>query len=165
MNKITPILHNIRSLHNVGAILRTCDGLGISEVWASGITPYPKLPDDKRLPHVSKRATEQISKTALGAEKNIKIKHFSDVTKMLEEVNKLKMTLVGVEQAINSTDLADFKTTGNIGLVFGNEVEGLDKELLEVCEQLVEIPMLGSKESFNVSVVAGMVLYTLTRKS
>lgn len=161
MNKIIPILHNIRSLHNVGSILRTCDGLGINEVWVSGYTPHPLVANDQRLPHVSKRATKQIAKTALGAERNVKVLHFAELRPLFDHANDHKVSLVAVEQARGSTTLTDFKFTSSIGLVFGNEINGLDSEILEFCHKIVELPMKGKKESFNVSVTAGIVLYTV----
>lgn len=160
MNKIVPILHNVRSLHNVGSVLRTCDGLGIRELWVSGYTPYPETENDQRLPHISKRATKQITKTALGAEQNIKILHFDTFKTLAKHSNSQKFSLVAVEQANGSIGLDQFEPSTNTGLVFGNEVDGLEPNVLELCQQIVELPMKGKKESFNVSVAAGIVLYT-----
>lgn len=162
MNKIIPILHNIRSLHNVGSILRTSDGLGLNEVWVSGYTPYPLIDKDPRLPHVSKRATDQIAKAALGAERSIKILHFDTLNSLVDHAENIGVKVVAVEQAKSSTSLADFRASNNVGLVFGNEVDGLDAQALSLCQQIVELPMKGKKESFNVSVTAGIVLYTVT---
>ncbi len=159
---IIPILHNIRSAHNVGSILRTCDGLGIDEVWTSGYTPYPATDSDERLPHVSKRATNQIAKTALGAQETVGIVHFDSVESLVSHAESLEIELVAIEQAKGSTALDKFKPLGSVGLIFGNEVDGLELDILEICNQIVEIPMKGTKESFNVSVVAGIVLYTVT---
>ncbi len=158
---IVPILHNIRSLHNVGSILRTCDGLGINEVWVSGYTPYPEIENDERLPHVSKRATLQIAKTALGAQETVTVLHFSEIKELIQHAKNSKILLVAVEQTNDSTLLENFTFKEDIGLVFGNEAEGLDHAMLNACVNSVEIPMKGSKESFNVSVCVGMVLYTV----
>jgi len=160
MIKIVPILHNVRSLHNVGSVLRTCDGLGIKELWVSGYTPYPASENDQRLPHISRRATKQIAKTALGAERNIQVLHFDTFKALVEHARSQNFSLVAVEQASGSIGLDEFEPSGNAGMVFGNEVDGLEPDILGLCEQIVEIPMKGKKESFNVSVSAGIVLYT-----
>ncbi len=165
MIKIIPILHNIRSLHNVGAILRTAEGLGLKEVWICGYTPYPKHDDDQRLPHVQERATKQIAKTALGAEKNIKITVFSDIEHLIDEVKKQKLKLIAVEQDTESIILDQLTIKHSTGVIFGNETEGIDKAMLDHCDQIVEIPMRGKKESFNVSATAAMVLYTVSSQT
>lgn len=165
MLKIIPILHNIRSLHNVGAILRTAEGLGLKEVWISGYTPYPALKDDLRLPHVRERATKQIAKTALGAEKDVKITVFSDIENLLDEAKKQKLKLIAVEQDTESINLDQLTIKRSTGVIFGNETEGIDKAILDRCNQIIEIPMRGKKESFNVSATAAMVLYTVSSQT
>lgn len=164
MIEIIPILHNIRSLHNVGAILRTAEGLGLKEVWVSGYTPYPACENDQRLPHVQERATKQIAKTALGAEENIQISVFSSTKALIDEAKKRNLELMAVEQSPKSSTLDELTIKSPTGVIFGNETEGIDKELLDDCDVIVEIPMRGKKESFNVSATAAMVLYTVTRR-
>lgn len=158
--KIVPILHNIRSLHNVGAIIRTAEGLGVSEIWLSGYTPYPEISDDTRLPHVRARANNQIAKTALGAEKYITFKVFEETSSLLKAVKESKIHLIAIEQSKNSRTLSELKVNKPMGIIFGNETKGIEEELLQQCEEIFEIPMKGKKESFNVSATAAMVLYT-----
>lgn len=164
MNRVVPILHNVRSLHNVGAILRTAEGLGAKEVWVSGYTPYPQTEDDERLPHVSKRATEQIAKTSLGAEKHVSIKRFETVEGLIKAAKTESLELIAIEQSPGSVDIKEFDHATDAGLIFGNEVEGLDQDLLEKCDHIIAIPMRGKKESFNVSATAAIVLYTVINK-
>ena len=157
--EIILVLDNIRSLHNVGSILRTAEGFGVRKVIAVGITPYTTQKSDKRLPHVAKRAQSQIAKTALGAERSVEMS-----TTELEELPKLVegYELVALEQSSSSINIRQYNQSGPIALVLGNEPNGVSNELLEHCETHLEIPMHGSKESFNVSVATGIALYALT---
>lgn len=161
MNKIIPILHDIRSLHNVGSILRTVDGLGLKEIWVSGYTPYPKLENDERLPHVYARATTEIAKTALGAEKNIAIRHFGTIDEALQRAHDLKLRVLALEQSDKSKDLATYRLKNDCVLVLGNEVDGIENTALEKIDTILEIPMHGKKESFNVSVASAIALFSL----
>lgn len=160
MPKITLLLHNIRSTHNVGSIFRTAEGLGVNEIILSGYTPYPVHVDDDRLPHIAEKITKQIHKTALGAEKLLPFRRYENIEDFLV-INKLP--LIALEQAENSTKLSDYERKGAFILVLGEEVEGISTALLSKCETILEIPMQGQKESFNVSVAAGIALYALTR--
>lgn len=159
---ITLLVHNIRSTHNVGSILRTADGFGVSSVVCSGYTPYPRLPGDDRLPHVVDKLTRQIHKTALGAESTVPIEYLADVRTWLEE-NRLGtgIPVYALEQATGSRSLRDFHPESDFALLLGEEVHGIAPDLLEWCDEILEIPMSGHKESFNVSVAAGIALYAL----
>ncbi|MBM3209869.1 RNA methyltransferase [Candidatus Saccharibacteria bacterium] len=160
MPNITVIAHNIRSTHNIGSIIRTCEGFGVSELICSGYTPYPLLAaGDKRLPHIANKLTLQIHKTALGAEKLITISHYES----LEEwrLAHPSTQLIGLELNENSVPLSNLKPSSTVALLLGEEVNGISAEHLELCDTLVEIPMKGQKESFNVSVAAGIALYKL----
>lgn len=159
MPKITVLLHNIRSTHNVGAIFRTAEGLGIERLVLTGYTPYPNFAADKRLPHLADKITKQISKTALGAESSVPFEYHDN---LLTWLSGNTLPLVALEQADTSINLADFSPPSEFVLVLGEEVEGIPQELLTRCDHIIEIPMKGKKESFNVSVAAGMALYTLT---
>lgn len=160
MREITVIAHNIRSTHNVGAIFRSSEGFGVSKIILSGYTPYPLIPGDARLPHISRKLTEQIHKTALGAELIVPFAYQeSPDFSMLRNDG---FTIVGLEQDARSIMLPEYKAPEKIALLLGEEVEGIDKELRDRCDELVEIPMRGKKESFNVSVAAGIALYALT---
>jgi 23S rRNA (guanosine2251-2'-O)-methyltransferase len=158
--EIIVIAHNIRSTHNVGAIFRTSDGFGVKKVILSGYTPYPRLPRDVRLPHISEKLTSQIHKTALGAEEIVPFEH-QDAPD-LDTLRAEGYTVVGLEQDKRSIMLQDYKPPQKIALLLGEEVEGITDDLRSKCGDLVEIPMQGQKESFNVSVAAGIALYALS---
>lgn len=160
--KVTLILNNIRSTHNVGAIFRTAEGFGVKKIVLSGYTPAPRFVGDTRLPHIAEKLDTQIHKTALGAEKLVGFEHVEDFADWLK---KNKLPLVALEQAENSVNLRDFTPPENFALLLGEEVHGIAPEILARCDQILEIPMTGQKESFNVSVAAGIALYALTTNS
>lgn len=160
MHKIVVIAHDIRSTHNVGSLLRTAEGLGISHVYLTGYTPYPSLANDIRLPHITQKLSNQIHKTALGAEHLIAWSHAS----IHETIGTLKddgFTIIALEQTRNSIPLADYQPPQKVALVLGREVEGIAPEILDMTDTTVEIPMNGKKESFNVSIAAAICLYAL----
>jgi len=160
MSEIIVIAHNIRSTHNVGSIFRTCEGFGVSKIILSGYSPYPKLAVDSRLPHLSEKLTNQIHKTALGAETMVPFEHqeYLDLASLKESGYKI----IGLEQDNRSTPLQDYITPNKIVLLLGEEVHGITDNLRNQCDDLIEIPMVGLKESFNVSVAAGIALFALT---
>lgn len=160
MPEIIVIAHNIRSTHNVGAIFRTAEGFGIKKIILSGYTPYPRLADDTRLPHISEKLTAQIHKTALGAEAIVPFEY--QEAPQLNEFLTNGYHIVGLEQDERSIPLISYKAPEKIALLLGEEVHGIPKELLNSCQTIVEIPMVGQKESFNVSVAAGIALYQLS---
>lgn len=144
------ILHNIRSKYNVGAIFRTADAARVSKVFLTGYTPAPK---DR-----FGRVDAEIQKTSLGAAAVITSEQSADV---IEVVNRLKadgVEIVAVEIAPHSISLYDYEPKKEVAYIFGNEVEGVSRELLELADVVLEIPMGGLKESLNVSVTAGVVL-------
>ena len=160
MNEIIVIAHNIRSAHNIGSIIRTCEGFGVKKIIISGYSPYPKLKNDTRLPHISEKLTKQISKASLGAENMIDIEF-----QKLPNFKRLKgegYTIVGLEQDEKSQPINQFKPDTNTVLVLGEEVHGIEKDIIKNCDFLIEIPMKGKKESFNVSVATGIALYQMT---
>jgi tRNA G18 (ribose-2'-O)-methylase SpoU len=159
MRNIILIAHNLRSCHNVGSLLRTAEGLGLTEVILSGYTPFPRLADDPRLPHLVVKIDKQISKTALGAENSQKWRHVEDITQVFAELHAAGFTLAAIEQSSESTKLPDFAPPKNIALLVGREVEGVEPEILAEMDQILEIPMFGHKESFNVVQAAAMSLY------
>ena len=162
--ELVVIVHNIRSTHNVGAILRTCDGFGVSKVYFGGYTPYPSQISDTRLPHIHQKLTKQIHKTALGAELTVPNSRYEDIVELIKRLKADGFQIVALEQAKNSVSLPDFKPKPKVALLLGEEVEGITKDLLKMCNAVIEIPMHGSKESFNVSVAAGIALYQLMLK-
>lgn len=159
MPEVIVIAHNIRSTHNVGAIFRTCEGFGIKRLILSGYTPYPRLPEDSRLPHIAKKLTAQIHKTALGAEILVPFEHHETLD--LDRIKAQGYRIVGLEQDEHSVPLSVYRHPQKIALLLGEEVDGIASDLRAQCEDLVEIPMKGQKESFNVSVATGIALYAL----
>lgn len=160
MPEIIVIAHNIRSTHNVGAIFRTAEGFGVAKIILSGYTPYPHITDDTRLPHIAEKLTAQIHKTALGAEAMVPFIY--QETPNLQQLKDAGFTIVGLEQDARSVMLPSYDTPQKVALLLGEEVEGITKELRSECDVLIEIPMHGRKESFNVSVAAGIALYALS---
>jgi len=159
MRDIVVIAHNIRSTHNVGSIFRTSEGFGVQRIILSGYTPYPLLPSDTRLPHIAHKLTAQIHKTALGAETMVPFSYQEQPD--LAELKAAGYTIVGLEQDNRAVMLPDYTPPAKIALLLGEEVEGLTAELRAACDDLIEIPMTGQKESFNVSVATGIALYGL----
>lgn len=159
MSEITLLLHNIRSTHNVGSIFRTADGFSVKRIVLTGYTPYPLLPNDTRLPHLSAKTSKQIEKTALGATASVPFEYHDDLLTWLESNT---LPLVALEQSSRSVPIDTYTPPENVVLVLGEEVEGIPSELLDQCGDIIEIPMHGQKESFNVSVAAGIALYALT---
>jgi 23S rRNA (guanosine2251-2'-O)-methyltransferase len=159
MRDIILIAHNVRSAHNVGSLLRTCEGLGIHRVYLTGYTPYPHTNSDARLPHLSQKIDKQISKTALGAEREDIWQQSPAIEPVLENLRKDGYRIVALEQISTSQALPDFKPPQKLVLLVGREVEGLEESILALCDEALEIPMFGQKESFNVVQAAAMALY------
>lgn len=160
---VVVIAHNIRSTHNVGSFFRTCDGFGVSALYLTGYTPYPQLSYDTRLPHISAKLTTQIHKTALGAEAIVPFKYAEDPQTVLAALKSEGYTLLALEQASDSIPLPSYvQVPDKCAILLGEEVHGITPELLKLTDHTLEIPMYGTKESFNVSVSLGVVLYQLT---
>ncbi len=157
--KILLIVDNIRSAHNVGALLRTADGIGVNDVVLCGITPYPAMEDDTRLPHIAKKVHHRIQKTSLGAEQSQPWKYSPQTTQAIHEASTEGYAVVALEQNQNSIPLTKYACNEKIAIVIGNEVDGVSPEVLEACDSIIEIPMLGKKESFNVVEAATMALF------
>lgn len=158
------VLHNIRSTYNVGAILRTAEGLGVKKIIYSGITPSPLA----GLPHVAAKNARQIAKTALGAEKVLPSELSQDIKKSLNELKKAGWQILGLENNIDTKRLIKLKNAElpsalqtKAVLILGEEVEGISTDLYPLIDWFLEIPMHGQKESFNVSVATGIMLFWL----
>jgi 23S rRNA (guanosine2251-2'-O)-methyltransferase len=160
MPEIIVVAHNIRSTHNVGSLFRTSEGFGVNKIILSGYTPYPRLPRDDRLPHIADKLTAQIHKTALGAEMMVPFEYQPEPD--FDRFKAEGYRLVALEQDPSSQTLQSYQTPDRIVLLLGEEVYGIDPILLAHCDDIIEIPMKGRKESFNVSVAAGIALYALT---
>jgi len=153
ISQICLLLHNIRSAHNVGSIFRTAEATGVSKIYLSGYTPAPM---DR-----FGRMRKDITKVSLGAEKDVEWETVGDIRELIKNFKKVK--IVAVEQDKRSISYKDIKLDNNILLIFGNEVDGIEKEILDLCDQIIEIPMHGKKESLNVSVATGIILYSLLK--
>jgi 23S rRNA (guanosine2251-2'-O)-methyltransferase len=159
MKQLILIAHNLRSAHNVGSLLRSADGLGLDSVILSGYTPYPITSPDDRLPHLARKIDGQISKTALGAEKLITWEHQQHIEPVISRYRSKGFAIYALEQTADATPLATFVAPDKLVLIVGREVEGIEAEILALCDGAVAIPMLGKKESFNVVQAAVMALY------
>ena len=155
------VAHNLRSTHNVGSLLRTAEGLGVNKVYLTGYTPYPVSDNDSRLPHESAKLTKQIQKTALGAEEFVDWDHKNDINAVIEELKDKAYSVVGLEQLPHSVPLSDYNPQDNVAVILGREVEGLEPEVADLCDTIIEIPMRGKKESFNVVQAAAIALYDI----
>ena len=163
---IRVLVHNIRSVENVGAIFRTSEGFGVDKIYLSGCTALAK----EELPHLEMKLRRKLAKTALGAEEMVSFERLGDDFKsirvMISELKREVFVIVGLENNIQkkTVKLPDFRPSENekILLVIGEEVNGICDELMELVDVFVEIPMVGQKESFNVSVATGIALYQLT---
>ncbi|MCA9332558.1 TrmH family RNA methyltransferase [Candidatus Saccharibacteria bacterium] len=160
--QIAVVAHNIRSIHNVGSLMRTIDGLGIQKLYLTGYTPYPQKKDDQRLPHEYIKINKQINKTALGAELNINWSHYDGaIDVLLENLKEKGYQVCALEQSKESIKLTDYVPPEKIVLILGSEIKGIDPAILDISDVVVEIPMLGLKESYNVTLAAAMTLYSL----
>ncbi|MCF6297417.1 MAG: RNA methyltransferase [Flavobacteriaceae bacterium] len=146
------ILDNIRSLNNIGSVFRTSDAFLIEKIYLCGITAKP--------PH------KEIHKTALGATESIEWEYVKDTLKLIERLKNSKVKIISIEQAENSTMLQDFNILENqkYAIVFGNEVKGVQQEVVSASDFCVEIPQYGTKHSLNISVSCGVVLWDLFKK-
>ncbi len=150
--KMVVILDNVRSMHNVGSIFRTSDAFLIEKIWLCGFTPRP--------PH------RDIQKTALGATETVAWEYQQEIIDRLLTLKEEGYTLIAVEQAAGSMELPNWQADKNqkLAIIFGNEVEGVQDKVMDVCDAAIEIPQMGTKHSLNVSVAAGIVLYKLTER-
>ena len=147
------ILHNIRSAQNVGSIFRTADACGISKIFLSGYTPKP----------IDRfgREVRAINKTALGAEKDIEWEYFNTPNSIFKKIKKEGVEIIAIELDKKSVDYKKIKINKDTAFIFGNEVRGISKSLLNQCDKIAEISMQGKKESLNVAVTAGVVLFRI----
>lgn len=165
MTQLVLILDNLRSSANVGSILRTADSAGVSKVICCGSTPYPRVKNDPRDPVVINRNTRDISKTALGAEATVLVEYFSDTDDAINRLRGDNMVIYALEQTTKSQNLLNNTPPLPAALVVGNEVNGVQKSALELCDEVYEIPQRGEKESLNVSVATGIAVYKLLEAS
>ena len=145
--RLMVVLDNIRSLHNVGSIFRTADGVGIEKLWLCGITGYPPQ--------------SGIEKTALGSEQSVPWEYASNAADVLKRLKSQGYEILMLEQAQGSCPFEDYRPQGPVCLLLGNEVDGVSDDLVPFCDKSVEIEMAGVKNSLNVAVAFGVVAFHL----
>jgi len=155
--KSVAILHDIRSVINVGAIFRTCDAVGISKLYLTGITPTP-------LDRFG-RVRNDLAKASLGAEKTVAWEFSQEVGPVLETFKNDKYKIIAIEQSSKAIDYKEVRkllsAEEKVAFLVGNEVEGLSADLLDTCDIVAEIPMKGDKESLNVSTAFGIAVFRI----
>lgn len=146
------VLDNIRSLNNIGSVFRTSDAFRVQEIILCGITATPPNRD--------------IHKTALGAEDSVEWRHFESTKDAVLELKTNNIQIVAIEQAKESISLNEFqiKSDKPIAVIFGNEVEGVSDDVMDIVDECIEIPQYGTKHSLNISVSAGIVIWDLFQK-
>ena len=144
------VLNNIRSLYNVGSIFRTADGIGIEKLYCCGITGIPP--------------SNQISKTALGAEETVPWEYREQAVAVVRELKKKGYQIVLLEQTVSSVDYQEFQPSAPVCLVVGNEITGVADELIQLSDKSIEIEMSGLKNSLNVTVAFGVVAYRIRHR-
>lgn len=145
------ILDNIRSLHNIGSVFRTSDAFAIQKIFLCGITAQP--------PH------REINKTALGATESVDWEYVESTTEAIEKVKREGFNVFSIEQTQNSISLDNFKIKQpKIALIFGHEVKGVQQKVIDLSDGCIEIPQMGTKHSFNISVSCGIVLWDIYQK-
>ena len=145
------ILHDIRSAYNVGAMFRTADGAGVGKIYISGYTPRP----------IDRfgRTQGEIEKTSLGASLSVPWEDINSLSDLLKNLKNEGVKVVALEQTESSIDIKSLPKFEEVAFIVGNEIDGVSKESLDLADIIVELPMLGQKESLNVSVAAGIILY------
>lgn len=147
---VVVVLDNVRSLNNVGSAFRTADAFLIEEIFLCGVTGTPP--------------NKEIEKTALGATSTVKWTHFKTTLQAIDHLKQKNYSCYAVEQATKSIALNNFThTNGKLALVFGNEVYGVEQDVIDACKAVIEIPQLGTKHSLNISVSIGIVLWEISR--
>jgi 23S rRNA (guanosine2251-2'-O)-methyltransferase len=145
------ILHDIRSALNVGSIFRTADATGVKKLFLTGYTPSPLDRFDRK--------RKDIEKTALGAEENVEWSSEENIEVVINRLRKQGYSITAVEQHQKSVDYRAIPSAEKQVFIFGNETEGLSESIMSLCDRSVFIPMYGKKESLNVSVSVGVILY------
>lgn len=146
------VLDNVRSMHNVGSVFRTADAFRLEGICLCGITGTP--PDN------------ELHKTALGAEDSVRWKHYDTALDAVRDLKAGGYTVLSIEQVENSTKLQDLHTDEGrrYAIVLGNEVKGVEQDVVDACDGCIEIPQYGTKHSLNVSVAAGIIIWDFARR-
>ncbi|PIQ92677.1 MAG: RNA methyltransferase [Parcubacteria group bacterium CG11_big_fil_rev_8_21_14_0_20_39_22] len=150
-NNMVLVLVDIRSVHNVGSLFRTAEAAGVEKIYLTGITPSP-------LDRFG-RKRKDLAKVSLGTEEYIKWEYCDSVQQVLIKLESDGFEIVAIEQHKDSIDYRDFKIEGSTAFLLGSETDGLSAETLKKVSHIIEIPLKGKKESLNVSVAGGVVLF------
>lgn len=145
------ILENIRSAHNVGSVFRTCDAAGVAKLYLTGYCPYPPHP--------------KLEKTALGAIQTVPWEHHSDTIQLIKQLKEDNVQIVSAEITDKSNSVFKSNFTKDTCIILGNEKDGVSQDALNLSDQVIHIPQFGKKDSLNISVAAGIVIYEYVRKS
>jgi len=157
------ILDNVRSSLNVGSIFRTSSGIGVNKIFLCGITPTP-FESGKKYEGRNKKRKDFI-KTSLGSEDEIEWEYRENILELIKELKESDFEIISLEQDEKSIDYKNLKTENEkIALVVGSETGGIQKEVLNLCDQITEIPMLGLKESLNVTIAFAILAYKIWDK-
>lgn len=157
------ILDNVRSSLNVGSIFRTSSGIGAHKIYLCGITPIP-FETAKKYEGQNKKRKDFV-KTSLGSEDEIAWEYKENILELIKELKKKDFEIVALEQDSRSVDYKKLKTNkDNVAVIIGSETDGVQKEVLDLCDQITEIPMLGLKESLNVTIAYAILAYKLWDK-
>jgi 23S rRNA (guanosine2251-2'-O)-methyltransferase len=147
------ICDNIRSLENIGSIFRTSDALGVAKIYLCGISG--------KTPAWETGLHKKIAKTALGAEKTVLFEYYKNTSKLIDKLKERKINIIALEQSKKAIEYTKFNPKFPLALIVGNEVEGVSKKILKKCDKIIFLPMLGQKESLNVSVAFGVAGYNI----
>lgn len=158
---IVVIAHNLRSVHNVGSLLRTADVFAADKVYVTGFTPYPAHPGDERDAKLQAQQTRRMAKAAAGAHLTMPFARHPDVHALVGSLHDEGYAVAGLEIDPAAVALDDYRPRDKLALLLGDEVRGIDAALRSSCDVLLQIPMFGQKGSLNVSVAAGIALYAL----
>lgn len=149
------VIDNLRSVYNVGSIFRTANASGIEKIYLCGTTPTPL--DKKGIPR------SDFAKVSLGAEKTVHWEYFESTIELIENLKKENFYIISIEQDENSVDYnkVDINNKKDIAFIIGNEVDGITKNVLDKSDIIAEIPMIGTKESLNVTIAFGIAVYRI----
>lgn len=158
-NPISLILHNVRSLQNVGLIFRVADAFLVEKVYLTGFTGYPPLlQNDPRPPHIQTHALNEIQKTAINLLPFVPLEYQEDPIPLLKKLKKINYQIISVEQTKESVNFTKAKYKFPFVLIFGHERLGVDELLLDLSDLVIQIPMLGMGNSHNVAMSTGIIL-------
>ena len=148
---VVVLLDNVRSLHNIGSVFRTCDAMAIEKLYLGGITAKP--------PH------REIQKTAIGATESVEWEHIENAESVVLKYKNLGYKIIAIEQTVKSRELTKYQWNHEkILIIFGNEVDGVQQSIIDIADLSIEIPQWGTKHSFNISVSVGIILWDLKSK-